>query len=163
MTEPMPSEELVNPNIMRSLIRVLVTLCAALGLSLTFTSAAQAATSNPVSVCGSGYYVQSSKGIGVYFEGSGPQAVAYLLYNASTGYNCAVTVVVGDRSGVNVGAGIRTQDGSWVKDTGNYTSYAGPVRVKASGKCVQYWGTTNWWTVNTRYTDTYTSPLGWCG
>jgi hypothetical protein len=92
-----------------------------------------------------------------------PQAIAYLLYNASTGYNCAVTVVTGEQIGNPVSVGIRAQGGTWIKDSGNYNSYAGPVRVKAAGKCVQYSGSTRWWSSSSPYTDEYTSPLGWCG
>ncbi|MFJ2235829.1 serine/threonine protein kinase [Streptomyces sp. NPDC087859] len=147
---------------MRHVLRAVVAICAALGISLAFTGSAQAA-SNPVTVCGSGYYVQSSHELGLYLETGGPQAIVYLLYNSSTGYNCAVTVVTGEQIGNPVNVGIRAEGGTWLKDPGNYNSYAGPVRVKAAGKCVQYMGSTRWWSSSSPYTDTYTSPLGWCG
>jgi hypothetical protein len=93
-----------------------------------------------------------------------PQAVVHLLYNASTGYNCVVTVVTGEKISNPVGAGLRVEGCSRVKDTGNYNSYAGPVRVRAIGTCVQYWGMTRWWTGSgAPQTSEYTSSLGWCG
>ncbi|MGY4903925.1 hypothetical protein [Streptomyces sp. 900116325] len=35
------------------------------------------------------------------------------------------------------------QNGNTHVDQGNYTSYAGPVRGSAAGKCVKYWGSIN--------------------
>ncbi|MGC2997394.1 serine/threonine protein kinase [Streptomyces sp. G35A] len=148
---------------MRKFVKSVAVALAAFGLAFTFSSSAHAA-SDPVSVCGSGYYVQSSKELGWVINSGDPQAVVYLLYNASTGYNCVVTVVTGEKVSNPVGAGLRVEGGSWVKDTGNYNSYAGPVRVRATGKCVQYWGMTRWWTGSgAPQTSEYTSSLGWCG
>ncbi|MFC8900336.1 serine/threonine protein kinase [Streptomyces cinereoruber] len=147
---------------MHKIAKALFTLGAAAALTLGMTTSASAA-SNPVSVCGSGYYVQSSHELGLYLKTGGPQAIVYLLYNSSTGYNCVVTVVIGEQIGNPVNAGIRVEGGSWIQDPGNYNSYAGPVRVKAAGKCVQYMGSTRWWSSSSPYTDSYTSPMGWCG
>ncbi|MCP3769832.1 MULTISPECIES: hypothetical protein [unclassified Streptomyces] len=148
---------------MHKFFKSAVVILAAFGLAFTFSSSAQAA-SNPVSVCGSGYYIQSSKEMGWVINTGDPQAIVYLLYNASTGYNCVVTVVTGEQVSNPVGAGLRAEGGSWVKDTGKYNSYAGPVRLRAAGKCVQYWGTTRWWTGSgVPQTSEYTSSLGWCG
>lgn len=146
---------------MRHVLRAVVAICAALGISLAFAGSAQAA-SNPVTVCGSGYYIQDSHELGLVVSTNGPQAIVYLLYNASSGYNCVVTVVTGEQVSNPINARIRVEGGSWISDPGNYNSYAGPVRVKAAGKCVQYSGSTRWWT-SSPHTDTYTSPLGWCG
>ncbi|WP_338497647.1 spore-associated protein A [Streptomyces sp. SJL17-4] len=151
---------------MHKIAKALFTLGVTAALTIGLTTSASAA-SNPVSVCGSGYYVQSSHELGFYIQpgvpADRPQAIVYLLYNSSTGYNCVVTVVTGEQTGLPVNAGIRVADGSWIQDPGNYNSYAGPVRVKAAGKCVQYMGSTRWWSSSNIYTASYTSPLGWCG
>ncbi|MEV8044297.1 serine/threonine protein kinase [Streptomyces griseoluteus] len=146
---------------MRHILRAVTALGAALGISLAFTGSAQAASS-PTSVCGSGYYVQSSHELGLYVQTGGPQAIVYLLYNSSSDNNCVVTVVTGEQIHNPVSAGVRAEGGSWVKDSGNYNSYAGPVYIHAPGKCVQYYGSTRWWT-SSPHTDEYTSSLGWCG
>ncbi|MEV7888263.1 hypothetical protein ACWD3I_30980 [Streptomyces sp. NPDC002817] len=49
-----------------------------------------------------------------------------------------------------VNVGIRAEGGTWIKDPGNYDSYAGPVHLKAAGKCVQYMGSTRWWSSSLR-------------
>ncbi|MEU8527997.1 MULTISPECIES: hypothetical protein [Streptomyces] len=148
---------------MRKITKALFTVGTAIGLTLGMATAASAA-SNPVSVCGSGYYVQESHNLGWYLPTDEPQAKVYLLYNSSTGYNCVVTVVTGGQVSNPINAGLRVEGGSWVTDPGQYNSYAGPIRLKANGKCVQYMGSTRYWTGSgVPYTDTYTSPLGHCG
>ncbi|MEU3734862.1 spore-associated protein A [Streptomyces sp. NPDC033538] len=63
-----------------------------------------------------------------------------LLYNPSNGYNCAV--LVKDSGNSNYGSpssmsvAIRAAGGSWHRDSGSYTTYAGPVYVHAPSTCV---------------------------
>ncbi|MFE5092745.1 hypothetical protein ACFRCI_20900 [Streptomyces sp. NPDC056638] len=40
-------------------------------------------------------------------------------------------------------AKVKVEGGSWKVDEGDYTSYAGPVRVAANGKCVMWGGGIN--------------------
>ncbi|MEV7803619.1 protein kinase [Microbispora sp. NPDC088329] len=83
-------------------------------------------------VCGGGYAVVDSHSYG--------QATTYLLYNASNGYNCVITmskyVVPGK---IKMSAVLKVQNGSSGNDSGSYTTYAGPLRLPAKGKCV-IWG-----------------------
>ncbi|WP_067185370.1 serine/threonine protein kinase [Microtetraspora niveoalba] len=84
-------------------------------------------------VCGSGFRVIDS-------HGWGGKATTYLLYNASTGSNCVITmskyVVPGK---IKMGAVLKVKNGSSISDWGSYTTYAGPKRLAAKGKCV-IWG-----------------------
>ncbi|GAB3900865.1 hypothetical protein GCM10027612_63270 [Microbispora bryophytorum subsp. camponoti] len=83
-------------------------------------------------MCGGGYAVVDSHSYG--------QATTYLLYNASNGYNCVITmskyVVPGK---IKMSAVLKVQGGSSSTDSGSYTTYAGPLRLAAKGKCV-IWG-----------------------
>ncbi|MGI5156304.1 protein kinase domain-containing protein [Microbispora sp. CA-102843] len=83
-------------------------------------------------VCGSGYSVVDSHSYG--------QATTYLLYNASNGYNCVITmskyVVPGK---IKMSAVLKVKNGSSANDSGSYTAYAGPLRLPAKGTCV-IWG-----------------------
>lgn len=117
--------------------RILLTAAAAALILPAGATSAAAAT--PEGVCGSGYRVIDSLPI------STPKVWArvYLLYNGGNGYNCVVTMKT-----TNVGvrtyteARIQVAGSSTIhRDGGNFTTYAGPVRVKAAGKCVQYGGT----------------------
>ncbi|MGI5487090.1 serine/threonine protein kinase [Microtetraspora malaysiensis] len=84
-------------------------------------------------VCGAGFKVIDS-------HGWGGNATTYLLYNASTGNNCVITmskyVVPGK---IKMGAVLQVKGGSSASDWGSYTTYAGPKKLAAKGKCV-IWG-----------------------
>ncbi|WP_311932017.1 protein kinase domain-containing protein [Microbispora sp. H11081] len=89
-------------------------------------------TNTAKGVCGSGYGVVDSHSYG--------QATTYLLYNASNGYNCVITLskyVMPNK--VKMSAVLKVQGGSSKTDSGSYTVYAGPIRLPAKGKCV-IWG-----------------------
>ncbi|MEU9883967.1 protein kinase [Sphaerisporangium sp. NPDC051011] len=83
-------------------------------------------------VCGAGYKVLESHAFG--------PGTAYLLYNATAGKNCVVTLskyVVPQK--VRMIAILQVKGGATGNDTGNYTAYAGPVRLAAKKVCV-IWG-----------------------
>ncbi len=106
----------------------------------------QAAAASPQSICGSGYYVQTSHAL--------PGARAYLLYNGTS--NCAVTIKTSSvGTPTRTTAGLQVQGSSWSYDTGMYSYYAGPVKQAAAGKCVRYFGFHGG--------QDYTSPFGHCG
>ncbi|SOD85179.1 hypothetical protein SAMN06272765_2585 [Streptomyces sp. Ag109_G2-15] len=87
----------------------------------------------------------------------------YLYYDSSTGYNCAVAVKnsaggAGTASKTTVSifrctAGASTGDACTTDasddDSGNYSSYAGPVKVYAPNRCIRLyaniWHPTNGW------------------
>ncbi|MDP9864267.1 MULTISPECIES: spore-associated protein A [Streptosporangium] len=117
---------------------------AALVGSLTTGSPAMAASS-PIAACGGGsYHVIDQHDLG--------RATVYLLYNGST--NCVVTWKDSPNN-VRVNAVIRRERGKYVTDPGNFSTYAGPVKISAAGKCVQWGGDYG--------NKQYTSPLEHCG
>ncbi|PJN29926.1 spore-associated protein A [Kitasatospora sp. CB02891] len=108
---------------------VLATASAGL---LAAPTTAQAASYN--GACGSGYSVIDSLSV------SG--GTVFLTYNSGNGQNCVVTVRNSSGSAVFVDAGIKISGSStWIHDGGNYTTYAGPVRVYAPGQCIDWYGT----------------------
>ncbi|WP_051836221.1 hypothetical protein [Streptomyces sp. NRRL F-2580] len=147
---------------MRNITRALITAGAAV-LTMTGTATTASAAANPADACGPGFFVQESQELGRYQPTGGPQATVHLLYNASTGENCAVTVVTGGKNQGTVGAGLRIEgDEDFTRDEGAFNSYAGPVKLRANGKCVQYYGSTQYWGGRLMY-DEYISPFGHCG
>ncbi|MEU8684147.1 spore-associated protein A [Streptomyces sp. NPDC048611] len=101
----------------------------------TTASAAPAAAAAYNGACGSGYSVVNS----VPVTGKG---TVYLTYSAKTGKNCVVTVRNSTGKRVNMYAYLTATDGSsdWVYDSGQYTSYAGPVYLPGKGICVDWGG-----------------------
>ncbi|WP_344922588.1 protein kinase domain-containing protein [Streptosporangium oxazolinicum] len=84
-------------------------------------------------VCGSGYKVVDSRALG-------SAATVYLLYNTGEGKNCVVTMsryVFPSKIAMN--AILQVKGGSSGSNPGNFTVYAGPVRLPAAKKCV-IWG-----------------------
>ncbi|WP_406311514.1 spore-associated protein A [Streptosporangium sp. NBC_01639] len=120
-----------------------VATVAALAGTLATGSPAMAASS-PIGACGGGSYHEIDRhDLG--------KATVYLLYNGTT--NCVVTWK-DSRNSTFVNAVIRTT-GNWIEDPGNFSTYAGPVKLSAKGKCIQWGGD---------YGSTqYTSPLEHCG
>ncbi|GAA4563880.1 spore-associated protein A [Planotetraspora kaengkrachanensis] len=83
-------------------------------------------------MCGSGYGVVDSHALN--------GATVYLLYNNGSGKNCVVTMskyVITQK--IKMSAVLQVQGGSSGNDAGDYTAYAGPVRLAAPGTCV-IWG-----------------------
>jgi len=98
----------------------------------TATAATKAAYNG---ACGSGYSVVNS----VPVTGKG---TVYLTYSAKTGKNCVVTVRNSPGKPVYMYTYLTASNGSsdWVYDSGQYTSYAGPVYLPAKGVCVDWGG-----------------------
>lgn len=124
------------------------------------TAAATVRAATPASICGSGYREIDSH---TFTNGRVEFARVHLLYNARTGYNCVVT----DHSRATAGMSLTT--GAWIdvqgdgkgqaRNQGSFSSYAGPVRLKATRACVK-WGGMIEAGVGTY---TYTSPWSHCG
>ncbi|TDB76732.1 spore-associated protein A [Micromonospora sp. KC723] len=86
--------------------------------------------------CGSGYNVVN------LIDLPDLRGTVYLTYSASTGKNCVVTLREKPGTATLMEAYLRRSGtSSWVKDSGNYTTYAGPVYVSATGSCVDWGGT----------------------
>ncbi|MFB7630854.1 spore-associated protein A [Streptomyces sp. NPDC056149] len=107
---------------------------ATMGLATTASAAPAPGAYN--GACGSGYGVVNS----VPVAGKG---TVYLTYSAKTGKNCVVTVRKAPGKPVLVRAALGPSDHSSrpVVDSGQYTTYAGPVYLAAKGRCVDWGGT----------------------
>ncbi|MCK7621567.1 spore-associated protein A [Streptomyces sp. RS10V-4] len=104
-------------------------------LGLTTTAAAAPVRAAYNGACGSGYGVVNSVPVGA-------KGTVYLTYSAKTGKNCVVTIRNSPGTAVSVLAELGPSDHSAppVTDSGKYTSYAGPVRLAAKGRCVDWGG-----------------------
>ncbi|WP_208868721.1 protein kinase domain-containing protein [Microbispora triticiradicis] len=84
-------------------------------------------------VCGTGFAVVDS-------HSYGGQATTYLLYNASTGRNCVITLSRYTMPAkIRMSVVLKVKGGASAADAGAYTVYAGPLRLPAKGRCV-IWG-----------------------
>ncbi|XVU28000.1 hypothetical protein ACQPZJ_13415 [Actinoplanes sp. CA-054009] len=115
---------------------------AALAVTMAATAAAVTVGASPAQAalyggqCGSGY------GVVNLIDLPDSRGTVYLTYSASTGKNCVVTVREKPGTATLMEAYLRrTGTSSWVKDSGNFTTYAGPVYVSAAGSCVDWGGT----------------------
>ncbi|MEU4423179.1 protein kinase [Actinoplanes sp. NPDC024001] len=103
-------------------------------------------------VCGSGYQVIDSAAL----KASGAvKGRVYLLYQASSGKNCVVTLKttsVGEKTATT--AYLEVKGKSRVTDSGSFAYYAGPVRAAAAATCVKWGGSVG--------TATYASPFEHC-
>ncbi|MFD8556791.1 spore-associated protein A [Streptosporangium canum] len=107
-------------------------------LAGTFATGSPAmAASSPVAACGGGsYHVIDKHDLG--------KATIYLMYNGTT--NCVVTWKDSPNSAF-VLAEIMKKGGNLLTDSGNYSTYAGPVKVSARGECIVWggiYGSTQW-------------------
>jgi hypothetical protein len=98
---------------------------------------------SPSGLCGADYGVIDSHDLG--------KARIFLLYEASGGRNCVVTLADSDAGAVTMNATLQVQGGSGVSDLGLYHWYAGPVRALAPTDCVKWGGTYG----NTTWTSDY--------
>jgi hypothetical protein len=119
------------PSIIKSSKKVVMGAVAAALCLAAMPAANASAAPSPESICGAGYSVQRSHAL--------PNARVYQLYNGS--HNCVVTIKTGQTGkATRTSAGLQVQGGEWAYDTGDYTSYAGPVKQYAAGKCVRFFG-----------------------
>ncbi|MEV0372392.1 spore-associated protein A [Streptomyces sp. NPDC050636] len=109
---------------------------ATMATATTASAAPAGATATYNGACGSGYSVVNS----VPLTGKG---TVYLTYSAKTGKNCVVTVRNSPGKPVYMYTYLGPTDASSdpVFDSGEYTSYAGPVYLQAKGLCVDWGGT----------------------
>lgn len=98
---------------------------------------AKPARSNPYSpeqVCGDGYRVIDSRGLG-------DAARAYLLRNSGNRHHCVVTSKRDSLgSPTAASAFLEVRGRQRMVDSGEFSYYAGPVRAAASGHCVRWGG-----------------------
>ena len=120
-----------------------MTLC----LGGVMAAPANAAAASPQSICGSGFRIAPGGAQPVKTVHGRQYGTVYLLYNAATGENCVVTVkssFVGMKSPVSATLTVKVKGAKKTPivrtDSGNYKSYAGPVKQWAKNTCVKFWG-----------------------
>ncbi|GAA4609647.1 spore-associated protein A [Actinoallomurus liliacearum] len=120
---------------MKKALRTLVAGAAvAGGIAGGVALASPASAATPAGVCGSGYS-QIDKHT---MSGS----TIYLLFNGSS--NCVVTFkTTSVGKATRTGAYLQVSGKTPVEDTDDYTTYAGPVRQSAAGKCIVWGGGTS--------------------
>ncbi|MFI7611907.1 spore-associated protein A [Nonomuraea terrae] len=107
-----------------------------------YTANAASAAYTPEGVCGAGY-ARVKDGTRALKSGRDTFGYVYLLYNRSNGYNCVVTIKTAFYRTATYTTATLTVKGSKPKtDAGKFKYYAGPVKLKARGECVSYWGST---------------------
>ncbi|MEU6132914.1 spore-associated protein A [Saccharopolyspora sp. NPDC047091] len=113
----------------------------ALGATAALLGAVPAAASTTAAApygdqCGSGYGVVNR------FDLPNARGTVYLTYHSGNGTNCVVTIRSNPGTATLMEAFLRKSGSSaWTSDSGNFTTYAGPVRVAAAGQCVDWGGT----------------------
>ncbi|MDH6144904.1 MULTISPECIES: spore-associated protein A [Kitasatospora] len=123
----------MNKRIKQITARVGVIAALTAGAAVAVPTAANAASYD--GACGSGY-------VGIrHMDMTG--GTVWLAYSSATGENCVVTVRNSPGAAEPMTASIRISGGSWLEDSGNYTTYAGPKYVYAPGQCVDYTGSIN--------------------
>jgi hypothetical protein len=95
------------------------------------------AASSPIAACGGGSYHEIDR------HKLGNVATIHLLYNGST--NCVVTWRTNPGTATRVLAAIARQDSDgsfrdYKNDDNRFTTYAGPVKVSAAGRCIDWGG-----------------------
>jgi hypothetical protein len=146
------------------IIRGLTVIGCAVALVAIALPATASAKRNPYTaeqVCGAGFYKIDRHKLYSGSRYTTHVATTFLLYNAASGRNCAVTMkrrFIGTPTTTVVSLKVKGKKRPWVFDQGQYKYYAGPVYRSAAGRCVR-WGAT----VSTPYgDDTYISPFGHC-
>jgi hypothetical protein len=112
------------------------TLAAAAMTVGTLATATPASAATYGGQCGSGYSVVNQ------FHLPDSRGTVFLTYSSSTGKNCVVTVRTKPGAATLMEAYLRRSSSStWIKDSNDYTTYAGPIYVSAPGECVDWGGT----------------------
>src|SRR5215212_4791375 len=98
------------------------------------TTASAAPNVTPQGVCGSAYKTVNSAPVGSL-------GTVYLTYNSSNGKNCVATIRANPGTAKLMAAYVYVPDtGDSAEDSGNYTSYAGPIYIYGKGHCVSWGG-----------------------
>ncbi|XUL94189.1 spore-associated protein A [Streptomyces galilaeus] len=115
----------------------------ALAGTIAATAPASAATTKAAAVtatyngaCGTGYKVIDSTPVGNVGK-------VFLTWNESTGKNCAVTIRNTPGAKIHMAVELNIDvnyEHNPVVDSGQYTSYAGPVYMSARGYCAVWYG-----------------------
>jgi hypothetical protein len=144
--------------------RRLSLIACAVALTAVALPATASAKRNPYTaeqVCGAGFSKIDKHKLYTGSRSTTLLAATFLLYNGSTGQNCAVTMkrrYVGTPTTTGVSLKVKGKRRPWVVDHDAYKYYAGPVYRTAPGRCVR-WGAT---VTTPMGANTYFSPFGHC-
>jgi hypothetical protein len=128
--------------VIRSVTKIVTVGALVAGILTTNPAYAVSAPYTPEGVCGAGF-TKVKGGTSPLKSGRDTFGYVYLMYNRSTGYNCVVSIKTAFyRSATYTTATLTVKGGKPKTDAGKFKYYAGPVKVKARGKCVSYWGST---------------------
>jgi hypothetical protein len=135
--------------VIRSVTKVVAVTAVAAGVlaaNPAYAAYAAPAAYTPEGVCGKGF-TKVKDGSRPLKSGRDTFGYVYLMYNRKTGYNCVVSIKTAFARTATYTTATLTVKGSSGRpksktDAGNFKHYAGPVKVKARGKCVSYWGST---------------------
>ncbi|MGX9888438.1 spore-associated protein A [Streptomyces sp. NPDC002276] len=112
------------------------TIAATAPASAATTTKAATATATYNGACGTGYKVIDSTPVGNVGK-------VFLTWNESTGKNCAVTIRNTPGAKIHMAVELNIDvnyEHNPVVDSGQYTSYAGPVYMSARGYCAIWYG-----------------------
>ncbi|MGP4095062.1 spore-associated protein A [Nonomuraea sp. KM90] len=113
-----------------------VAACALTAVTGTVITAPPAAAATYAGECGPGYRVVNSAPIGRL-------GTVFLTYSSASGNNCVIAKRhrAGTRVLIEAGLGVHPVGQHWPAYQGrHYTSYAGPIRLSAAGRCVDWMG-----------------------
>ncbi|MEN3536111.1 hypothetical protein AAH991_13430 [Microbispora sp. ZYX-F-249] len=131
----------------RSASTVVVAAALAVGGLAANPAYAISAGYTPEGVCGSGFGRVSDGTRAVKTRSGEVFGHVYLLYNRRTAQNCVVTIkskYVGTPTRATAQLKVRlsgTRTAEKIDHAKKYKYYAGPVKLNARDKCVQYYGT----------------------
>jgi hypothetical protein len=126
----------------RSVTKIVAVAALAAGVLAANPAYAAPTPYTPEGVCGAGF-TKVKDGTRPLKHGPDTFGYVYLMYNRSTGYNCVVSIKTAYyRTATYTTATLKVKGGKTYTDKGKFKYYAGPVKVKARGKCVSYWGST---------------------
>ncbi|WP_157877421.1 spore-associated protein A [Streptomyces odonnellii] len=118
--------------------RVIATIAAAVSIGGFTVAVAPGASAAPA-----GAYGCAGSEIDTYAvktSGGATWGTIHLYYDSSTGLNCAVNVKTSagyaGTPSITWVALARSSDGKSDLDSGNFSSYAGPVTISAPGQCI---------------------------
>jgi hypothetical protein len=124
-------------------VSVILSAVAFVAIALPATASAKRNPYTAEQVCGAGFHKIDRHRL---YSGSSHTtliATTFLLYNGSSGRNCAVTMKrysIGTPTTTGVSLKVKGKKRPWVVDQDQYKYYAGPVYRKAPGRCVRWSG-----------------------
>jgi hypothetical protein len=138
-----------------------VSAAVLVAIALPATASAKRNPYTAEQVCGAGFYKIDRHRLYTGSSHTTLLAATFLLYNASSGKNCAVTMkrrYIGTPTTTSVSLKVKGKKRAWNVDFGQFKYYAGPVYRRAPGRCVRWAATVD----TPMGKDSFYSPYGHC-